>query len=148
VAAVIFAVGIVIGILFLRETLASRRDRPDVGLIAGEKLIRATKKPLVRVKYWFLPHSAPETEPLLKDDERSPRSPTRRRRRSHPSDPEAADAPVKPKKQETQPGFREVLTKQAVLNLLVYMLIAFYSIGYDQALPVSKSLRLYPKGFG
>ena len=52
-----------------------------------------------------------------------------------PSDSEAA--PLKHKPTEKPPPFKDVLTKQSILNLILYTLLALHMIGYDQTLPVS-----------
>jgi hypothetical protein len=120
VAAGFFTTGIVIGFLFLRETLETKKYQKDYGLILGNKISTFIRKTL------RLPgtnkEKMPETEPLLgapghvqsaNDEE------------SHPS-PEP----------EGKPRVKDILSNQVVLNLLVYTMLALYSLAYDQLLPV------------
>lgn len=112
VAAVFFSIGIVVGWLFLQETLESKKDHQDLGLRTGAKLTASVRKLLgVNKKGSF----EPEREPLLGQQKVTDSSST------------AVDA-VK----QAKPTIRDVLTYQTTLNLAVYTMLALYSIAYDQ----------------
>ncbi|CAN9246504.1 unnamed protein product [Alternaria alternata] len=122
VAAAFFTTGIVIGWLFLQETLESKKNAPDLGLRTGARLIAFIRKIL------HLPtqkqNGNSEREPLLGqqkilDSEATPQH-------------EVAHEIVK----EKAPRYRDVLTFQTSLNLAVYTLLAMYTQAYDQLLPV------------
>jgi hypothetical protein len=132
VAACFFLVGITVGTLFLKETLASKKNKPDYGLILGLKLKSALKTGLARLRHWrsrtigdqesqepLLQASAHSYSTTIKDEEHAI---------DHPDAEEGDD--------EKRPRYRDVLTKQTSLNLLVYTLLAMHSIAFDQLLPV------------
>lgn len=120
VAAAIFLVGITIGVLFLKETLETKKDRPDFGRRLGDMLLGIFQRK--KTNSWahddqsssLLKHSRISSVSTLADEEtREPQK--------------AASAPV---------TYREVFTYQSSLNLLTYSLLALHSIAYDQLLPI------------
>ncbi|PVH95967.1 MFS general substrate transporter [Periconia macrospinosa] len=121
VAAAIFAVGIITGWLFLKESMESKKHDRDVGLIVGAKITswyrRTFNRPRQEKK---LPR---EREPLLAQPKLTA---------DEENDLVLPDAVVR----EEPPRMREVLSYQTTLNLVVYSLLAMYSIAYDQLLPV------------
>ncbi|EOA86715.1 hypothetical protein ACJQWK_08378 [Exserohilum turcicum] len=121
VAASFFTVGIVVGWLFLRETLASKKYEPDLGIRTGVRLKRFVRR-LLHLNPPATAHG--ENEPLLG--------------RQKALDDEAAVAPraCSQKAKEKVPSVRDALTFQTSTNLLVYTLLAMYSQAYDQLLPV------------
>lgn len=121
VAAVFFAVGILVGWLFLKETLESKKTHQDLGLRTGAKITAFVRKLLV------LGGKEGETE--------SVREPLLGRQKAVNGSSTAVDATVTVKKSE-KPKIRDVLTYQTTLNLVVYTLLALYSIAYDQLIPV------------
>ncbi|KAF2439865.1 MFS general substrate transporter [Karstenula rhodostoma CBS 690.94] len=121
VAASLFTVGIITGWLFLKESLEKRKHDRDLGLITGAKITAFVRKAL------HIPSKqekmSPEREPLLGqakviNDEEAGLSRT--------------NAPV----DEGRPRLSDVLTYQTILNLVVYTLLAFYTLAYDQIIPV------------
>jgi MFS family permease len=127
-----FLVGIVTGILFLDETLASKRHQRDHGRLIGIKLELTLKHRLKSLKDFLRRlRRSEETEPLLSSH--------------HPSYFENATATnttavtaansTKPSPSKA-PTWRSVLTRQTLLNLLVYTLLAMHSVALDQLLPV------------
>ncbi|EDU43745.1 ProP Permease of the major facilitator superfamily [Pyrenophora tritici-repentis] len=119
VAAGFFTTGILVGWLFLQETLESKKHAPDLGLRTGAKLTAFFRRVL------HLPsnkkHTQSEREPLLSQQK--------------PRDSETTvDATIKVK--EKSPTIRDALTYQTSLNLIVYTLLAMYTQAYDQLLPV------------
>jgi MFS family permease len=117
VAAVFFAVGIVVGWLFLQETLEGKKDHQDLGLRTGTRLVASIRKLLgIKMKNSNL---EPEREPLLGQQKAA---------NGTSATVEGLVVVTKPEK----PGIRDVLTYQTTLNLVVYTLLALYSIAYDQ----------------
>ncbi|KXL49330.1 MAG: hypothetical protein FE78DRAFT_179402 [Acidomyces sp. 'richmondensis'] len=132
VAACFFTVGITVGFFFLEETLETLQRRKDYGRVLGDKFKHLVRSQSLRFiafvhrrtpvsKRTEDPDTGDESEPLLKtsagDEENGP----------HFQPVQARPPP---------PSFREVLTKQSVLNLVVYTLLAMHSMAYDQLLPV------------
>src|SRR5690242_10135234 len=117
VAAIFFAVGILVGWLFLQETLESKKSHQDLGLRTGAKLTALVRKVLRLGRKGV--SLEPEREPLLGQQKVVNGSST------------AVDASVALKKPE-KPRIRDVLTYQTTLNLIVYTILALYSIAYDQ----------------
>lgn len=118
VAAILFTFGIIVGWLFLRETLESKKHEPDLGLRVGARLTYFVRK-LLRLKTQEK-NVEGEHEPLLG--------------RQKAADTEAA-ASLRVKKQDTKekaPTVRDALTFQTSTNLVVYTLLALYCQAYDQ----------------
>ncbi|KAF4625247.1 hypothetical protein G7Y89_g12918 [Cudoniella acicularis] len=136
IAACFFLVGIVIGGFFLHETLPGRKDDKDVGLQMGERISSNVRGTLRGLKNFLRRGSFKETKPLLDSG-------------SHASfgsvfssdihDAEEVNNTVPlPKIEEhvEKPRWRDVLSPQSSINLLVYALICMHSMAYDQLLPV------------
>jgi MFS family permease len=131
VAVCLFAVGIISGIFFLHETMEAARDRKDYGLIAGRLFTDSCKRMWAKAlgkqtksRIGSEGRSAEEAdEPLLgasmTDDEES-----------------ALDRPVATATKQDPPGWREVLNRQAVINLIAYTMLACHTMAFDQLLPV------------
>lgn len=125
VSAIFFAVGITTGLLYLEETLETKRGQRDYGLILGRKLNSLALKCVAKVKSAAgLQGKSPkpeqdESEPLIKaqDEERA-----------------LPEQPIK--RQPPPPSWREVLNRQAVINLITYTLLAGHTMAFDQLLPV------------
>lgn len=125
-AAIFFAVGIVTGWLFLKETMESKRDHQDLGLRTGTK-ITAIGRRVFGIKSKRLDLST-EREPLL----------GQRKILQEEAEPDADLAPKLVK--IDAPKIKDVLTYQTTLNLVVYTLLAFYTAAYDQ---VRRSMSFY-----
>ncbi|KAF2006369.1 MFS general substrate transporter [Amniculicola lignicola CBS 123094] len=121
-ASTFFCVGIVTGFLFLRETLETKKNQRDYGVLLGEKItawVRTTLRIPRRLK-----NGQPEREPLLSHHKTV-------------NDEEARqDGAPEVTKTEPPPTIRDVLSYQTVLNLVVYTILAFYILAYDQLLSV------------
>jgi len=116
----LFLIGITSGILFLRETLADKKDRKDYGLVVGSAIVRpctGRQRPA-----WYTRGTDESAEAFL-----APGS------TSNPSSPVVARDLPKP---EPPSGWAQVFTYQSNLNLLVYTLLAMHSVSFDQLLPV------------
>lgn len=124
VSACFFAVGITTGILFLEETLETLQDHRDYGRVLGDKLTGLVKSHVMKLeeimRFRKTRPAEPETRPLLKTTE-----------------DEETGLPMEPKEPPPPPpSFREVLTSQSIINLVVYTLLAMHTMAYDQLLPV------------
>lgn len=124
-----FLVGIITGILFLDETLASRKHKRDYGRLLGLDLELSIKRRIKALKDFFRRLRGEEAEPLLPADYRLPNDTNTT---ITATDLKPGDPPSKPK----PPTYTEVLTPQTILNLLVYTILAMHSIAFDQLLPV------------
>jgi MFS family permease len=117
VAAAFFTIGIVVGWLFLQETLESKKNAPDLGVRTGARLVAFVRKLL------HLPtqkQSSPEREPLL------------HRQKAVDSEAASPNHAAHEVVKEKAPKYRDVLTYQTSLNLIVYTLLAMYTQAYDQ----------------
>ncbi|KAF1979047.1 MFS general substrate transporter [Bimuria novae-zelandiae CBS 107.79] len=122
VAAALFMIGIITGWLFLKESLEEKKHDRDLGLIVGAKITAFVRKTL------HIPKKQkkvrPEQEPLLghakiiRDEEAAP------------------DGTIEPEVEEGRPRVADILTYQTTLNLVVYTLLALYTLAYDQIIPV------------
>lgn len=133
IAAAIFIFGIVVGLLFMEETLAVKRDRRDYGLLLGDKLKVVAKKTYYKALRMISgdreSSQDEENEPLLKPTPSAASTSTA-------TDAETGVLPPKPKPTPPPPTIREVLHYQSVLNLLVYTLLALHNIAFDQLIPI------------
>ncbi|KAL1297957.1 hypothetical protein AAFC00_006466 [Neodothiora populina] len=127
IAASIFIFGIIIGILFLEETLAERRDQRDYGLLLGDELKHAVRRSVCSITRTFTrtTDDEPQREPLLKPTLSS----------SSATDEETGVV-SKPKDVPPPPSIREVLHYQSIMNLIVYTLLALHNIAFDQLIPI------------
>lgn len=123
-ASVFFLMGLIVGILFLKETLESLKHRRDYGRVIG-KLITHPFRPRKPQPQWQ--HQEEQSQSLLKHSRISSVSSTgngidaQENRRTIPLAP---------------PKYREVFSRQSNINLLTYSLLALHSVAYDQLLPI------------
>ncbi|KAK0384126.1 hypothetical protein NLU13_8215 [Sarocladium strictum] len=113
VASIFFIVSTISAAFFLKETLPTKREEKDWGLLVGQRLTRALKgrPPRSPRRSSFVDGEA--TAPLL------PSKPVRK----HPVKVEAH-------------SYLDVFTYQTVINLAAYTVFAFHAVAYDQNLPV------------
>lgn len=118
-------VGLLVGILFLKETLEIKKDRRDYGIILGKILLSPCtgKKPLKSMKKTF---EEEQSAPLLKHSRNS----------SAVSIDTGVDVQENREAAAAPPTYREVFSRQSNLNLLTYSILALHSLAYDQLLPV------------
>lgn len=126
VAALFFVVGLCTGILFLKESLETRKHQRDYGRVIGQALLGPFKRQNKQTKLLWREENE-QTASLL--------------RVSRMSSVSTADGVAEiPRKdniaQLSPPGYREVFTRQSSINLLTYTLLALHSVAYDQLLPV------------
>ena len=126
-----FFVGIVTGIFFLDETLASRKHKRDYGRLLGVKLEIATRRRIKAFKDSIRRLRGAETEPLL-----ASRNPEYFLPEDTNTTITADDHKANGSSESKTPSYREVLTRQTILNLFVYTILAMHSIAFDQLLSV------------
>ncbi|OJD40326.1 major facilitator superfamily transporter [Diplodia corticola] len=137
VGSLLFLTGIITGILFLHETLETKKDETDYGLILGEKLESAFNNQIVRAKNVWHRAKGEETEPLLKHADSS--------MSNQDGDEDQTNDDPRNRAEQKHVTIREVLTVQSVTNLVIYTVLAMHSIGYDQLLPVFMHHPAHPR---
>ncbi|KAJ5085880.1 glutamate carboxypeptidase [Penicillium argentinense] len=115
VAACFFVVGITTGILFLNETLVTKRDRYDPGLALGQALLSPCSSRRKRKSEGKDAEEDEEQAPLLSGDR---------------------PAQNKTKKLVTRPNWSHILTPQSVLVLISYTLVSGCGMAFDSVFPV------------
>ena len=125
VGAAFFLVGLSVGTLFLKETLETKKDQRDYGIILGKVLL--------------LPFTHKKSRPKCSlEDEQSASLLEHSRNLSSTSLDTDMDT------QETRkavlvvppPTYREVFSRQSNLNLIAYTLLALHSLAFDQLLSI------------
>ncbi|KAK3496718.1 major facilitator superfamily domain-containing protein [Neurospora hispaniola] len=121
VAGIIFFISLMTGLLFLRETLESRRGHRDWGLALGEKLTRPFKR---RGPHYHHHHRNNRRHSFVDDGASAPLL--------APSSLPTSIASV----ETDPPTLREIFTPQTIINLTSYTFLALHSVTFDQVLPV------------
>ncbi|KAL9109788.1 MAG: hypothetical protein Q9227_005657 [Pyrenula ochraceoflavens] len=132
VAILIF--GIIVGVLFLEETHAKRKGHKDYGRKLGQKIItRLSGQPPVRTERHSedLPEYCLDQPPEYKSRESSPRISTT----SFPGNMESADVESS-RPNKSQLGVRRTFSRQIILFIVGYGILAFHSVSFDQLMPV------------
>ncbi|APA09313.1 hypothetical protein SS1G_12101 [Sclerotinia sclerotiorum 1980 UF-70] len=132
IASFLFMIGITTGILFLRETLESKRNKRDWGLEMGKKVISSSKVLCCQAR---TKHHSPG-HPAYDESSASLLRPTSA---SESDSTETFDdnfESPKSKPSVPPPSLREVFTRQSVINLVAYTFLALHSVSYDQILSV------------
>jgi len=111
----------------LKETLDSKKHQRDIGLVLGNKLTAFVRR-IGRTLTGKGKMKNREREPLLRA-----KSTAAATKLSDDEESFATNTDAVPAK---KPTYRDVLTKQTSLNLLVYALLALYTIAFDQLIPV------------
>ena len=125
VGAAFFLVGLSTGILFLKETLETRKGQRDYGIILGKLLLRPFTRKRLGPK-WSIEEE--QSASLLKH--------------SRNSSTAALDTDIDAQGNRTAvpvvppPTYREIFSRQSNLNLLTYSILALHSLAYDQLLPI------------
>ena len=125
VSASFFVVGLIVGFLFLKESLETKRNSRDHGRIIGKLLLRPFKPKKPRAAKWQ--HEEEQSSSLLKHSRGSSSAST-----EHDVDVRAEPTSIR----LAPPSYREVFSYQSNLNLLTYSLLALHSVAYDQLLPI------------
>ncbi|TVY13525.1 putative membrane protein [Lachnellula arida] len=140
VASALFMVGISTGILFLKETLETKRHRTDYGREVGARLVSAFKTifRLNRKHKTFRRNSTVNEEQSLLRPTSSAGNGS-----SEQYDRDFSSKSI-PKPPQPAPALREVFTRQSVINLIAYTLLALHSVAYDQLLPIFMHAKKQP----
>jgi MFS family permease len=118
-ASAFFAIGIIVGWLFLKESLESKKHHQDLGLRTGAKLTAFFRKTFAKAEKKEYIHD--EREPLL-----------RQQKIVNGDVEQTHNVASEITNEEEPPKIRDILTYQTTLNLVVYTLLAFYTLAYDQ----------------
>lgn len=124
-AGVIFFISFMTGLLFLKETLESRRGHRDWGLVLGEKLTRPFKK-----RHHHHHHHRNTRRHSFVDDGAS--APLLAAESSQLPSQSTSTSIV----DSDPPTLREIFTPQTIINLTSYTFLALHSVAFDQVLPV------------
>jgi hypothetical protein len=117
---IIFMISFTTGLLFLKETLASKRDERDWGLALGERLTQSFAGRTRRITRRYSFQDDESTAPLLAAE-------VTRKGKSSPSIKTEKNTPI---------PMSAVFSRQSVINLVAYTFLALHSVAYDQILPV------------
>jgi predicted MFS family arabinose efflux permease len=120
--AVLFLIGIVVGFLFLKETLETKKYNRDYGRMLGSVLTRPCSRRKSNKLKWGAEND--EAEAFLSRNNGSG---------SELSTPVGVRKPKIPYKPV---GYREVFSPQSNINLVTYTLLATHAVAFDQILPV------------
>ena len=125
VASGFFLISLLVGFLYLKETLESKRSQRDYGRTLGQLLLRPLRcvKPRPR---WLAEEE--QASSLLRHSQQNPPVSTK----ANGAESQGSTKATAP----SPPTYREVFSRQSNLNLLTYSLLALHSIAYDQLLPV------------
>jgi MFS family permease len=120
-----FLCGIAIGVIFLHETLETKKGRRDCGILFGQKLSDSFNDSVTRLKH--LIGGGPGYMPLPTSSEYD-----------LPGETEDIKSQAKGSTAAVEPRltYRSVLTKQTVLFLTSYTLLATHTAGFDQIVSV------------
>lgn len=121
-SAVLFLTGIVIGLLFLKESLETKKYKRDYGRMLGSALSRSCSRRKHKKPNWG--NGNDEAEAFLSRNDSSG---------SELSSPVSKSKPSAPNKPV---GYREVFSPQSNINLVAYTLLAMHTVAFDQILPV------------
>ncbi|GAD97163.1 MFS transporter, putative [Paecilomyces variotii No. 5] len=134
-SAILFVIGITTGFLFMKETLETRKDKPDYGLILGQALTsgctrscrrRRSSHPVKRL-------DDDETTALLAGDEDLDEEDFYQETQARqPTTPRKKQSNSKAKR----PSWGQVLTPQSILVLIAYSMLAMHSMAFDSLFPV------------
>ncbi|SLM37372.1 Major facilitator superfamily domain, general substrate transporter [Lasallia pustulata] len=147
VCAVILAIGVTIGILFLEETHEEKKYRRDIGLEAGRWIVRRFKRTerdaaiFDKAEYANLADSQTlledEQPPGYRTNDGSPKQPSSRAVSPSVSysktQSKGAAAKGKPC------GLQKAFTKQVVVNIVAYGILAYHTMSFEQLFPVFMS---------
>jgi len=130
IGAVVFLVSVTTAILFLRETLESRRGRADFGLQLGRRLTRTFHRG--RSGRPAAGGGGSRRRSFVDGEATAPLLPALRSSRRPKTALDATTPPVP----TGPPSMREVFTRQTSITLVAYTFLALHSVSYDQILSV------------
>ncbi|KAK4197230.1 major facilitator superfamily domain-containing protein [Triangularia verruculosa] len=144
-SAICVFIGVIVGILFLEETHAERKHRPDRGVELGRSLMSRIWGSGKAKDKGTLPAKAPEEQPLLSEnDELLPGYRTGSTRSSPASDSVSVSEDsldleegggLELAEAEKSPAGK-VFTKAVITVIISYGILAFHTMAFDSLLPV------------
>src|ERR1700744_4668268 len=111
--------------MFLHETLESRKGRRDWGILFGQKIVDSFNNSMIRLKHLF--RGGPLYAPLPSSSGHDQLRKAEYVESTARGKTSAKDSPL---------SYRSVLTKQTVLFLTSYTLLATHTAGFEQIVPV------------
>ncbi|GAD98136.1 MFS multidrug transporter, putative [Paecilomyces variotii No. 5] len=136
VCVVVLGLGITIGILFLEETHPEKKYRRDHGLELGRWIVRAFQgvfsEPVEEKGFNFredFEHDDPP--PVYRSKENSPRL-------SSVKGPQVTSQTddIEQQSESKGCGVQKAFTKQVVITIIAYGILAYHSVSFDQLMPV------------
>jgi MFS family permease len=127
-SAVLFLIGIITGVLFLKESLETKKYNRDYGRMLGSALTRSCSRRKRNRPHWGLEND--EAEAFLSAHDGSDSE------LSSPGGKGKPNVSYKPSVPYKAVGYREVFSRQSNINLAVYTLLAMHAVAFDQLLPV------------
>lgn len=140
VCTVILSCGVVIGILFLEETHAEKKYRHDPGLAAGKWILskftpcanlKASRSEKIGDLDEVLPLLADEQPPGYRTSQASPNLPST----PSPEPQEVLDLNISHIAPRSKPAATKAFTRQVVLNIVGYGILAYHTMTFDAMLP-------------
>ena len=123
VAAIFFMFSIIIGFLFLKETLETKKYERDHGRALGKLILHPLKE-------------GKPNMPRQQEEEQSQSLLQKSHKSSCSKTDDEIDAQVDHNVTLPSPSYQEVFSRQSNINLLTYSILAFHSMAYDQILPI------------
>ncbi|KAG9240761.1 major facilitator superfamily domain-containing protein [Calycina marina] len=133
VVACFFLIGISTGILFLEETLETKRHKTDYGRELGKHLSSFLKRSF-RPKISEIQSNEESTESSSLLGPKT--SASTKSYRSTNTNHDSTTQPLSSRPPMPRPTLMEVFTRQSVINLIAYTFLALHSVTYDQLLPI------------
>ncbi|PSR80155.1 major facilitator superfamily domain-containing protein [Coniella lustricola] len=130
--------GVVVGLLFLEETHAGKKDRHDPGLALG----RSISQRFARLYKTTDGQTEDETASLLGQSEQTQRYNTTSSAQPLLTSNEDVDVPVLNKRlrpaatEKRRPSAKAAFTKPVIMNIISYGILAFHTMTLDQLFPV------------
>lgn len=141
VCAAILAVGVLVGIFFLEETHELKKHQRDWGLECGKWILRHFSKPLSTDSFDKAGDANLQESRSLLEDDQPPGYQTTEGSPHDPSSRSQSPSTVHPKLKHEGPtrtlsGVHLTFTKQVILNIVGYGILAYHTMSFDQMMPV------------
>ena len=125
------------GILFLEETHSEHKFRHDYGHRTGQWIVQQVKATWNRSMFGPrpVPQPASSAEAQLLEV-KSPLIEGPPEYRTNESSPRSSRAPSPAKKPQAKPAAKKAFTKQVILTIVSYGILAYHTMSFDQLMPV------------
>ncbi|KUJ24464.1 MFS general substrate transporter [Mollisia scopiformis] len=134
VAAALFIVGLTTGVFFLEETLETKKNQTDYGVILGKKFIKWFKA-IFRLRR-INPQPYRRASESFDESAASLLRPTSSAGSDVGKFDDESFTPKNTKSAPPRPTMKEVFTRQSIINLAAYTFLALHSVSFDQLLPI------------